>query len=318
MNRAQIEIGVQELYIGILGRAADYTGLKYWADEISSGKQTLENTRASFSTPKQAEYWNIYGGLSNTALVEKVYQNFLERAPDGPGKAYWVAELDSGKIKADFFVNAVINAAKDSSTTNAQTLIDAKVLANKVQSAIYFTEKTKTANSKDNSFIAQAKAAVDSVNSDIATLNAANSASDEYALKLPAPSLPFYDDRAVDAGGSISTATNISLTTNVSGVVGLRYDATTRDNSDVFKFTVANDGYISLNFSGHKYTEILVRGTNSKIMDSYVTSAVNKNPSYTYTEKAKVFANEVVTIIVTGSGSSGVTEEEYNFNFSML
>lgn len=202
--------------------------------------------------------------------------------------------------------------------SNTQTLIDAKVLSNKVQSAIYFTEKTKTANSKESSFISQAKAAVDSVNSDIATLNAANSVSDEYALKLPAPSLAFYDDRAVDAGNGISTALNISPTTNVSGVVGLRYNANGRDNSDVFKFTAPNDGYISLSFSGNSKVDIKVMGSGSEIMNSYITRLVDKNPSYTYTEKAKVFANEVVTIIVTGSGLPGDTGEEYNFNFSIL
>lgn len=318
MSRAQIEKSIQELYVGILGRAADYVGLQYWADAIESGKQTLENTRASFATPTQPEYWKIYGGLSNAALVDKVYQNFLERDPDTAGKAYWVSELDSGKIRADFFINAVTNAAKDSAATNPQTLIDAKVLANKVQSAIYFTSKTKTANSSDSNFISQAKAAVDSVSSDINTLNSAYVASDAYSLKLPAPSLSFYDDRVVDAGNGLSTATSISLTTNVSGILGLRYSANTKDNNDVFKFTVPSDGTIVLNFTGDKYADIIVKATASTVMDGYLTARLSKDTTYKYTEKAKVFANEVITIIVTGSGLPDIDGQEYNFNFSML
>ncbi|MFK3971226.1 DUF4214 domain-containing protein [Pseudomonas sp. NPDC087358] len=317
MSRVQTEASVQELYIGILGRAADYAGLKYWTDAIENGTQSLENTRASFATPNQAEYWTIYGGLSSSSLVDKVYQNFLERTADVAGKAYWVSELDSGKIGADFFVNAVTNAAKDPSATDPQTLLDAKVLANKVQAAQYFTSKAQTASASDSSFITQAKAAVDNVNSDAASVTAANSASDSYAAKLPAPALVSYDDHVNDAGGFFKTATPISLTTEVSGVLGLRYSATEKDTYDYYTFTAAKDGNLVLDYSGNDYISFTVSTKTSALMNNVVEQAVNQKPVLDYHATAQVFAGEQVTIQLAGASLSGTETQEYNFHFSM-
>lgn len=317
MSRVQTEASVQELYIGILGRAADFAGLKYWTDAIENGTQSLENTRASFATPNQPEYWSIYGGLSSSSLVDKVYQNFLERPADAAGKAYWVSELTSGKISADFFVNAVTNAAKDPAATDPQTLLDAKVLANKVQSAQYFTSKTQTATSSDSSFLAQAKSAVDNVTSDVNTVKAANAASDAYAIKLPAPSLSSYDDHVADAGGLYSTATAISLTTNVSGVVGIRYSATQKDQFDYFTFTVPKDGTLVVDYSGDRHIDFGASTKTAPLMDNYVARVLNKDPVLNYHETAKVFAGEVVTVQIAGASLSGLEAQEYNFHFSM-
>jgi hypothetical protein len=317
MSRVQTEASVQELYIGILGRAADYAGLKYWTDAIENGTQSLENTRASFATPNQPEYWNIYGGLSSNSLVDKVYQNFLGRAPDTAGKAYWVSELESGKIGADFFVNAVTNAAKDPAATDPQTLADARVLANKVQAAQYFTNKAQTAEAGNSTFISQAKAAVDTVNADAASVTAANAASDTYAATLPAPSLNAYDDHVVDAGGFAKTATVISLTTDVSGVLGLRYSATDKDNFDYYTFTVPKTGTLILDYHGDDYIDVVVSTKAAPLMDAYVARMINQKPVLDYHETAQVFAGEQVTIQLAGAGISGVGAQEYNFHFSM-
>lgn len=160
MDRSAIEAKIQELYIGILGRAADAAGLKYWADEIESGVMVLENTRAAFT--QQPEYTSIYAALSSSQLVTSIYQNLLERNPDQGGLNYWVSELDSKRVNPDQFIVAVINAAQDSSTTNAQTLIDAQVLSNKVSAATYFTSKV-TAIAYDTAFSTAAKSVVSSV-----------------------------------------------------------------------------------------------------------------------------------------------------------
>lgn len=317
MSREQTEASVQELYIGILGRAADYAGLKYWTDAIENGTQNLENTRAAFATPAQPEYWSIYGGLSSSSLVDKVYQNFLERAPDVAGKAYWVSELDSGKIGADFFVNAITNAAKDPAATDPQTLTDAKVLANKVQAAQYFTTKAQTGDAGNSGFIAQAKAAVDIVSADATTVSAANAASDAYAATLPAPSLASYDDHVADAGGFFRTATPISLTTSVSGVLDIRYSATEKDTYDYYTFNVPKSGTLVLDYKGNDYISVNVTTKTSALMDNYVAKAVNQKPVLEYHETAQVFAGEQVTIQLAGASLSGLSGLEYNFQFSL-
>ena len=111
-NPISLQVKIQELYIGILGRAADWAGLQYWENQIEAGPFTLENTRAAFTDPAQAEYTQIYGGLGNTQLVTATYENFLERIPEEAGLVYWVAELDNARVNPDQMINAVISAAR--------------------------------------------------------------------------------------------------------------------------------------------------------------------------------------------------------------
>ncbi|OUS03869.1 hypothetical protein A9Q90_07980 [Gammaproteobacteria bacterium 54_18_T64] len=176
---------VTELYAGILGRAPDYAGLNYWVKQILSGALSLENTRASFASPDQAEYWDIYGGLSNGELVEAIYSNYLERAPDVDGRAYWIDELDTARIAADQMINAIINAVQESGATNPQTLIDAQVLENKVAAAITFVTAAKDITA-DAGFITQAQAAVNEVSSDSASVTSADAATASYVDSQPA------------------------------------------------------------------------------------------------------------------------------------
>lgn len=323
MSRAQIEASLQELYIGILGRAADYSGLKYWADFIEGGTRSLENTRASFATPNQPEYWSIYGGLSSSSLVDKVYQNFLERAPDAAGKAYWVSELDLGKIGADFFVSAVINAAKDPAASDPQTLTDAKVLANKVESAQYFTAKTKDGNWTVADFTKHSKAAVDSVNADSASLVAAKSATDTYVAQLP-PGPAYYSDKLSDASDSILSPTAIAVNTSVEGVLGLRYSPTHTDTRDYFTLTVQETGILKLAQYGDRKVDVSVIAGLTHIMDNSLEQTKYSDPWLGYEGVAQVFAGEQVVIQLSGSGApspgSGAAVTDglaYGFKFYM-
>lgn len=320
MSRAEIEGSIQELYIGILGRAADYYGLDYWAYGIENGTLSLEGTRASFATPKQPEYWDIYGGLSNDSLVDKVYKNFLERSPDAAGKAYWVSELNSGKIGADYFVNAVTNAVKDPSATDSQTLIDAKVLANKVQSAQYFTVKTKTADSKESSFKIQAKAAVDNVDEDVSTLTAAKAATDVYTFGMPADYTQYYDQagQASDASNSILSPTAISLQTYVYGLLGLRYSATEKDTADYFTLTIPKTGILKFSEWGDPNVRASVIAGTTPLMNNSAAQDLGLGDGHVYyTGSAKVFAGEQVVIQLTGLVASGTDGLKYGFEFHM-
>ncbi len=312
MTRGQIETSIQELYIGILGRAADYAGLKYWADQISSGAMTLEHTRASFASPNQPEYWSTYGGLSASALVDKVYENFLERTPDVAGKTYWVSELTTGAITSDFFVNAVINAAK-SPSTDSQTLTDAKVLANKVESAQYFTTKALSADSSSAAFIAQAKAAVSNVNHVDSTVAASKTASDQYASTLPLAS--HYDDRVNDAGNNQTNFTPIASNGHVDGVVNIRYSATQSDNIDIFRFKADKDGLLNFNYTGDDNIYVRIMSGGGNLMDTYVASLLNKEPVLNFSDTAKVFAGETIEIAISGTASYGDPAQTYSFDY---
>ena len=174
-----LEIKIQELYVGILGRGADSSGLAYWVDQISKGTFTLEDTRAAFTDPAQTEYTEIYGGLNNFQLVEATYENFLERAPDQAGLVYWVGELDAGRVNPDQMINAIINAVKDPNATGEIAARDMATLANKIEAAIYFTEKT-VEYTFDAVYREMARAVVANVTDAADTLAQAKAMTDEY------------------------------------------------------------------------------------------------------------------------------------------
>lgn len=96
---------ITQLYIGSLSRAADSEGLNYWA---SAG---LTITQIADSFAASAEFNAIYGGLSNGALIDEIYDNIFDRAPDEAGKAYWQSYLDNGGT-ADQLIVHVMNGAQ--------------------------------------------------------------------------------------------------------------------------------------------------------------------------------------------------------------
>ena len=45
------------------------------------------------------EFQSVYGSLDNEQFVTLLYNNVLNRAPDAPGLAYWLAGLDGGATR---------------------------------------------------------------------------------------------------------------------------------------------------------------------------------------------------------------------------
>lgn len=114
---------VQQLYVGYLGRAADSAGQQFWANAIANGTATIKSVATGFTL--SAEYKAAYGGLSTDALVEKVYNNVLGRAPDAAGKAFWIASLANGKVTADTLVATIVTnlGALDQATINNKVFV---------------------------------------------------------------------------------------------------------------------------------------------------------------------------------------------------
>lgn len=81
---------VQQLYIALLGRAADKPGLDWWLENINGGERTLEQAAAAFTTSE--EFVSTYGSLQGAELVTAVYTNLFERTPSADEVAYWVAD----------------------------------------------------------------------------------------------------------------------------------------------------------------------------------------------------------------------------------
>jgi hypothetical protein len=110
-ERQSIVWQVAEIYLATLGRAMDYEGLFYWADRVATDSNwTPETVAQSFFD--QPEVQSLYPSSASTgAFVNALYNNILGRPADIEGFNYWVAELDSGRLRRDQMVIALINGA---------------------------------------------------------------------------------------------------------------------------------------------------------------------------------------------------------------
>lgn len=146
---------VQQLYVGLLGRAADQGGLNWWADQVTTGGRTLEDIRASFVT--STEYTTLYGSATTrTDLVTAIYQNLFERTPSAGELQYWVT---TDTRPADQLVSAFLQFA----STADQTVINNKT----------FVAQTYTDTVGANFNAAAAAAVIANVDGTTASVNTA-------------------------------------------------------------------------------------------------------------------------------------------------
>lgn len=163
MTRQEIEFALQEIYIGLLGRAADPAGLDYWADEVEGGLITLEQVRTNIVS-SQPEYEDVFGGLTRAQTVNQLYINLFGREAEPEGLTYWVSG-GGATVSVDLLVFALSDGALGA---------DRLVLDNKVTVAQYFTANTDLdINTNEAQFKAAAAAVLADVDSTTASVNAA-------------------------------------------------------------------------------------------------------------------------------------------------
>jgi len=121
---------VAKLYVATFNRAPDSLGLDYW---ISSGLSLSQIAQSFFN---QSERRTLYpDGTSNSDFITSVYQNLFNREPDTDGLNYWEAELNANRLSKNRFIEAVINGAQNTDTSN-----DSDILNNKMIVALSFSE----------------------------------------------------------------------------------------------------------------------------------------------------------------------------------
>jgi len=124
---------VSEIYVATFGRAPAYAGLTYWTNTVEAGDFTIEQVAQSFfDQPETKE--KFPEGSSNSELITTIFYNVFSRAPAAPGLAYWVDALDSGEMRRDQAIMAIINGAK-AATGDSE---DAAMLAKKAEIGVYF------------------------------------------------------------------------------------------------------------------------------------------------------------------------------------
>jgi hypothetical protein len=120
---------VQKIYVAYYGRPADPAGLQYWAGQLAANGGNLTSIINAFGN--SSESTALYAGASDSAKVTAIYQQLFNRAPDGPGLAFYTAELTAGRMTA---ASIALNVA------NGATGVDATYLANKVTVGTAFTD----------------------------------------------------------------------------------------------------------------------------------------------------------------------------------
>jgi len=124
---------VQKVYIAYYGRAADPVGLAYWAAKVET--DGLAGIMASFGA--SAEATTLYGGLTNTAMVNALYKQSFGRDADFAGLMHYAGELTAGTMTAATIAQNIFDGA---------TGTDATILTNKLIVAKAYTASINTAS----------------------------------------------------------------------------------------------------------------------------------------------------------------------------
>ncbi|UEM20679.1 cadherin-like domain-containing protein [Skermanella mucosa] len=240
---------ISKLYIGYFGRAGDPEGLDYWLQQMSSENESpmsLADIAQSFSVQQEAT--EQYPFLADPSadpepFLRSVYKNLFNRdSIDQDGLDYWTGKIAEGRPIGLIIID-IISGAQGA---------DAVMVENKAQVAAYYTEqyKVKGPDYWGDNDLAAAKAVLDGVTDDAATVESGKSAVDtaitedlpSYAVNAAAPS--------ADEGQWV---TFILDTTKVEPGTKIAYTLTGVSAEDVVggqltgEFTVGEDGKASIN-----------------------------------------------------------------------
>jgi hypothetical protein len=99
---------VTEIYIATLRYAPDNEGLQYWIDELETNPDwtPLSVAQSFFDQPLVQQEYPADQGYG--PLIEALYQNIFGRAADAEGYAYWLEELETGRVSRNQMILALI------------------------------------------------------------------------------------------------------------------------------------------------------------------------------------------------------------------
>lgn len=112
---------IQGIYVALFGRPADPAGLAYFNEATNMG---LDLT-AIGDLAGQAEYLNRFTGMSNEQIVNSIYQALFERDGEPEGIAFFVAELEGGRLNINNIAIAILDGAQGAD----RAIADAKIAA---------------------------------------------------------------------------------------------------------------------------------------------------------------------------------------------
>lgn len=87
---------ILRLYTSYFGRQPEENGFEFWVDAYSAGGWNLDLMSRQFSVSD--EFVETYGELTNSQFIDLIYQNIQGRPADPVGSAFWLGELDAGRM----------------------------------------------------------------------------------------------------------------------------------------------------------------------------------------------------------------------------
>jgi hypothetical protein len=118
---------VEKCYIAYYGRNGDTEGTAFWANKLNQVNGDLNDIIDAFAN--SAESQALYGGLGDSAKINKIYQQVFGRNADSGGLEYYTEALKNGKMSQGSIALDILNGAQGSDLQNiearVQTAVDA-------------------------------------------------------------------------------------------------------------------------------------------------------------------------------------------------
>ncbi len=140
------------MYVAYYGRPADPAGLEFWCDKFD---ETDDLDQALEAFGESDEYEDGFGGLTDEALIDNLYQQMFNHDADEYGLAFYLERLESGEATLASIAKQIADGAVDS---------DRDALDNKVEVSNTFTDEVdSTGADYDDTHIDGAKALIANV-----------------------------------------------------------------------------------------------------------------------------------------------------------
>lgn len=128
-REAEAQETVQAMFVAYYARPADPAGMTYWKEQLLAAKGDPAAISQAFGD--SAEFLAVYGGLSDSELISRLYQQLFSRAPDVQGLAFYLDQLQSGAMSPADIAMGIARGAQG---------MDAELWETKLQAADALTQ----------------------------------------------------------------------------------------------------------------------------------------------------------------------------------
>jgi len=237
---------VQRLYVAYFNRPADPVSMSVYesllpTDRVASQAE-LQALAEQYFSPS-AEYTSLYAGMSNTQIVNQLYQNIFGREAEPDGLVYWAGELTAGR-------QTVASIALQLSYSAQGT--DADVVSNRIEAANAFTTGL---NTTDEITGYSGDAAAASARSWLATVGSDDASKDAAVAGVDAAITAAV---AAGGGGSTDAAQVFTLTASAAG--------------DDFSGGSGDDTFDSANTARYQDVDVLDGGAGTDTLTAKLNS----------------------------------------------